>query len=176
MEPEITISERKEIRARMKRFIASGATDSQIQEATGWSQQRITWARRHVIEDETTAIMAATPLTTFAEFKITCENNINQLDQAIEVALSANNPSAVIAAIRAKQDIAESLIKHGQALGLIDRAEAEPTFLMGIGNLRDMKPSEVRALLSQHSGRLNNLMDRLGKSIIDVGSGPALPQ
>ncbi|MCK4957817.1 MAG: hypothetical protein KAT00_00420 [Planctomycetes bacterium] len=152
----------------MKRFIASGATDTDVLEATGWSQSRITWARQNVLDDEKRAISQDTPLSTFATFRISCEANVVDLDKTIKLAIQNGQTQSAVSAIKAKQDIAESLIKRGQELGLIAKAVEGKALLIAGVDLSSLKPFELKAMVRDQSASLAGLMDRLDSPIIDV--------
>lgn len=124
------------------------------------------------MDDETRAVMESTPLTTFAEFRIACESNIADLDKVIKAALAEDQIQAAVSAIKAKQDIAESLIKRGQELGLIEKAADTKKLIVAGYDLSKMKPTEVKALVKDQGASLSALMDRLDKPIVDVSPPP----
>lgn len=169
MSDELTLKEKRIVRERMKKFIAAGATDVEVADSTGWSQQRITWARRYVIDNEKTRVENLTNLDLYAEFRIQCQDNIHKLDGLIDAAIVKEQITAAVSAVREKQAIAEQLIKKGQELGIIDEPDKVTGALVFAGvDLSALDAAGVKALVQKQSGELTGLMRQLERPIYDV--------
>jgi len=149
------MSSRRHDVAALRVFIAQGTTVDRILEATGWTTGYLSGLQAELFAEEERARVGRRSEDVFVEYCLRTEDNVAALDDLIEQFHDSKQGSALVGAIKAKQDLWDRTIKLGQTLGLIKREPKKSVHLVG-----SMSDPELRTYINQRIRRIRELATR----------------
>lgn len=140
--------------------VVKGDSLEEIDADHGWPGGRAEEIYQTLISQEEVRHSGRKASQVFADYTLRSNRHVKQLDGVFDLAASPDgNLSAAVAAVRAKQDILDRVIKAGQDLGQISKRPQEHTLLVATlddAGLQDLVMRELRALqdlAARHGGR-----------------------
>jgi predicted phage terminase large subunit-like protein len=151
--------------ASLRGFIAQNANADTILEVTGWSPTKLAGLQAELYAEQEQVRTNRRPEDVFVEYCIRTEHNMGDLDDLLIEYRGSKQGSAMVGAIKAKQDLQDRVIKLGQELGLIKR---EPNRTLHA--VVDMSDPELRQWLNEKLHDLRSLADR-GRDVHLLSAG-----
>lgn len=146
--------------AKLRAYVAQGMSLIEIAESeAGWTPEWIADLHGRVLIEEEGAQVGRRTEEVFADYTIRTRANIRQLDEIIEDLKSSKQGSALVGAVKAKQDLMDRVIERGQTFGLIERKPDQRTILIA-----KMGDEELRRVLADEIAAMRGLMDGAGSS------------
>ena len=181
------MSDRRHDVAALRVFIAQGTPVDRILEATGWTAETLGSLQAELFAEEERLRVGRRPEDVFVEYSLRTEDNVAALDDLIEQFHDSRQGSALVGAIKAKQDLYNQVIKLGQELGLVKKEPNKHVHLVG-----NMSDPELRVYINRKLRRIRELSDRgndlhlldvptegdedtPGAQVIEVPAAPAPP-
>jgi hypothetical protein len=140
----------------LRAFVADGTHMDAIVDVTGWSLAKVRRLQSELFSDEERSRVGRRSEDVWVEYALRTEDHIAALDDVIEQFRGSSQGSALVGAIKAKQDLLDRVIKLGQELGFVKR---EPQRSIHI--LANMSDPELRKRLQD---RLNAFRELAGQS------------
>lgn len=158
-----------------------GKTDEEQAADMGIDAEEFTKLRVAMFDAKADEVRARPTEHTYVQYMIDQAKNIKDLTDMIGDFKSSRQHTAMVAAVKARADIADKLIKWGQEFGMIHKDAKSGDF--GLSALiADMSNKQLRIAITAELKTLNGLVNRYGEdSIVDMkpGSlhhGPRLPK
>jgi hypothetical protein len=143
--------------------LTDARTDDQIVASRGWPLEVVTALRALVYQRESVALGQSAEQT-FIDYALHQEGCIRDLNDLIPI-LEAGEKTAgqVVAAIKAKSDIYERVIKMGQELDIIAKApkRTETVVIDGV-NVANLPDGKLKSLIIDISNKLQKLNKKYG--------------
>lgn len=157
-----------------------GKTDEEQAAVMGIDAEEFTKLRVAMFDAKADEVRARPTEHTYVQYMIDQSKNISDLTDMIKDFKHTRQHTAMVAAVKARSDIYDKLIKFGQEFGLIHKDAKTGDF--GLGALiADMSNKQLRIAITAELKTLNGLVNRYGDGgILDMepGSlhhGPRLP-
>lgn len=133
---KLTVKERARIRAAR----IEGSPPDEIADAMGLDVAEVESAIAEMDAEETSDLLGRSPEQWFLDYVRRSNANLRALDGLIVESQGdkARNGSTAVAAIKARQDIADKVIDRGQNLGLINRKPVQSEHRVLLGRLDDI--------------------------------------
>ncbi len=151
-------------------LLAEGKTDEQVQELLGlhpgdaWKRLRI-----RALELQAQNIRESTPEEIFLEYSLVQLQCLAEAESAI-ASLKTNDKgsTAYVAAIRAKSEFYDKIMKFGQDLGLIHKRVEEKKVIHGV-LFAQMSDDDLRQAIAEQALRLQAMVKQFGGvNILDM--------
>ena len=135
----------------------------------GWSEYEELLAAFY--DAEAKVIREQSTERVYVDYCITQGQNIRDLTKVMATFDKTKQPSAIVAAIRARSDIYDKMIKTGQEFGFIEK-KPETKLVAGV-IVQQLSDRELRSAIVSELGHLEHLMGKFGNApnIIDLDPG-----
>ncbi len=152
-----TIDARKRDAAQYRAGVALLWDRNRILEETGWSFQRLRGVERFVQDEDKRTTDRLDPRTIFAEYRVQQLQAAAELADFAEVFSRTGNTTSLVAAIKARSDVLDRIVKTGQELGVIKRAAREVR-VDGQIDFKSMSVRELRIHLQREVTEMRELL------------------
>lgn len=164
--PSATPKDHRRLKAKVRTLLAESASEYDICEELDLTPTRAKALIREVLADEAAAVQGDTPAETFARYSIHAAGLLDDLDDVIENGKGGKDKlglNAVVAAVKAKHQIASDVVALGQKLGIVHSAP-EPELQVGGRTTKNMKTGELRDALAEKRKELLDTVRKYGDS------------
>lgn len=152
-----TIDARKRDAAQYRAGVALLWDRERILQETGWSLQRLIGVERFVRDEDKRTVDRLDPRTIFAEYRIQQLQAATELADFAEVFRRTGNTTSLVAAIKARSDVLDRIVRMGQELGVIKRAAREVR-VDGHIDFKSMSVKELRIHLEREVSEVRELL------------------
>lgn len=166
-------------KARVRALIAAGQDRYEIAGETGWALDRVESLQSEILAEEERVLVGRRTEEVYVDYVLRTRANISELQTLVETLDRKRQGSAVVGAIRAKQDLLDKILDRGQDFGFLRREPHRTLHGVVVANMSD---PELRDFLGKQLTDLRHLVaTRSGDHhLLDVGSGttegPPVPE
>lgn len=157
-----------------------GKTDEEVAADIGVDAEEFAKLRASMLDVKAEEIRTKPTEHVYVQYMIDQCRNLKDLTKLIEDFRTTKQGTAMVAAVKARSDIYDKLIKQGQEFGLIQKSMDSDG--LGISKwVRDLTNRQLRATIASELKSLHSMVRKYGDtSIVDMDpgelhSGPQLP-
>lgn len=152
-----TIDARKRDAAQYRAGVALLWDRERILQETGWSLQRLIGIERFVRDEDKRTVDRLDPRTIFAEYRVQQLQAATELADFAEIFRRTGNTTSLVAAIKARSDVLDRIVRMGQELGVVKRAAREVR-VDGQIDFKSMSVKELRIHLQREMTEMRELL------------------
>ena len=157
-------------RAKIRAHLGEGLSTDEIADALGLPLSTVTAEVEELDREEQADLSARKPEAWFADYVRRSAANMKALDAVIVDFKGSKQGSALVGAIRMKQEIADRIIDRGQSLGIVDKRPIQTESKVLVAHLDDASLAE---LLERELRELRALMGGAGPLLsVNVAAEP----
>jgi len=154
----------------VRALIADGKTIVEVADDLGWEPQRVVDAWESVVTDEEQHLVGRRSEEVYVAYVTRTNSNIRKLDEAIVELKGSKQGSAIVGAIKARQELFDRIIDRGQELGFVaKKAERREVVLARLDD------AALQEMLFSEMNRLRESMRAAGDVRLLEVAAPALP-
>lgn len=154
-------------RAKIRAHLGEGLTPDEIADKLGLSFASVQGEADELDREDQEDLSARKPEAWFADYVRRSHANLRALDSVIVDFKGTKQGSALVGAIRMKQEIADRIIDRGQSLGIVDKRPIQTESKVLIAHLDDASLAEV---LERELHEMRALMGTAGP-LLEVTTG-----
>lgn len=164
-----------ELRAALSKLrvcLTQGRDDEAVGKELGLAWDEVLELKRRFYDHEAELLRGRSTEHTYVRFAVEQRQCLTDLDNVIAEYKEKKNAAAMVAAIRAKSDILERVLKMGLDLGLVDRNTNGKGYAAGEA-IKQMANTELRQYIVAEINVFNQMMVRYGdQGMLQIAAGP----
>jgi hypothetical protein len=165
-------TEVRETTAKLRAAILEGLDDGQICERVGLPWSQVEELRRRMLDEDAEIIRHKPTEHTYAEYCLEMRRSMGDLDKVIKDYKAQQNVTGYVAAIKARADLLDRVIKTGQDFGLIERMADGKGYAAGEA-IKGMTNPDLRNYIYQEIHVFNTMLVKYGdRKLEDIDPGP----
>lgn len=151
---------------KLRAWTASGFTPDEIVDRSGWTEEKLAEVRAELFAREEMEVVGRRTEDVFVDYVMRTRANIRQLDEILEDLRMTKQGSAMVGAVKAKQDLMDRVLNRGQEFGLIEKKPERSQIGIVVANMDDLA---LREMLVNEMNQLRSMMDSVGgKKFLEV--------
>ena len=151
---------------KLRALQASGLTTDEIVDRSGWTEDKLSKVREELFAREEMDLVGRRTEDVFIDYVMRTRANIRQLDDILEDLRMTKQGSAMVGAVKAKQDLMDRILNRGQEFGLIEKKPDRSQVGIVVANMDDLA---LREMLVNEMNQLRSMMDSMGgKKFLEV--------
>lgn len=166
---KLTKTQKLELYSQLLGLIIEGKSGEEISDEMGLSQLEVEGLRRELVEKHAESLQRKPIEHVYAEYVIEQTQNIHDLTKIIvEWDKDSKSLSGVVGAIRARSDIADKIVQHGQKMGVLKQKVVDGSSI----DLGDLTTEElVKRIAEQHKKTALLVEKNQDRDFIDIPIG-----
>jgi len=168
----LTKSELRATFAKMRVHMEEGYEEEEIAGFLGFDWSDWEELKRQFYQHEASVLQDKTTEQVYVDYILHKGRDIHDLTQVMRTFDKTKQPSAIVAAIKARSDIYDKIIVRGQEFGFIEK-KPETKLVAGV-LVAQLTDKDLRSAITGQLSQLDSLMAQFGdgSNIIDVEAGP----
>jgi hypothetical protein len=160
--------------ARLRVLVGEGLTPDEMIERTGWDEDKLVEVREELFAQEEINVVGRRTEDVYVDYVVKTRANIRLLDEILEDLRMTKQGSAMVGAVKAKQDLFDRVLNRGQEFGFIEKRPERSQIGILVAKLDDAALGE---LLIGEITSLRSMMTVSGSTpfLEVVEEGKALP-